>query len=389
MFYQLPPAGNRLCLSGTGKHESGQEDFFSPYMPYFYNSGTASLAAAISAAIRYKPVEKPEVILPAYCCPDIVSAAEFSGAKPVLVDLENERPWINLEQLSASINRNTVAVVAVDLLGISERLTAIRKIVGPADVLLIEDSAQAFPLHGEKQFWGGDLVVLSFGRGKPVTLLGGGAVLVRDPALGRLLIEGVPQYGAGPLFRLTGLLYNMMSSPYLYWMPQGLPFLHLGETRYHPLSAIETMDPVRLRLLYRNVSEYQHGNNDVQAALADIAKEAGGMGGRAIDLPAVCRFQPHRRLLRYPLLVQAELRDRVYHRLRDSGLGPSLLYPSSLPRILGLESLLQGQGDFPAANAFARRMLTLPTHEGVRNADIVKIREILVENCDERTIRTL
>ena len=131
MFYQLPPAGNRLCLSGAGKDESGHENAFSPYMPVFYQSGTASLAAAIGAAIRNKPTEKPEVILPAYGCPDLVSAAVFAGAKPVLVDLENDRPWMNLEQLSASINSNTVAVVAVDLLGIPERISGYSQHRGP------------------------------------------------------------------------------------------------------------------------------------------------------------------------------------------------------------------------------------------------------------------
>jgi dTDP-4-amino-4,6-dideoxygalactose transaminase len=389
MFYQLPPAGNRLCLSDAGKYdESGHENLFSPCVPFFYNSGTASLAAAIAVALRNKPVKAPEVILPAYGCPDIVSAAVFAGAKPVLVDLENDRPWMNLEQLSASINCNTIAVVAVDLLGISERIAAIRSIVDQTDVLLIEDSAQAFPLRVEKPFWGGDLVVLSFGRGKPVTLLGGGAVLVRDPALGSLLPRGTRQDGSGRLFRLTALLYNLMRSPYLYWIPQGLPFLHLGDTRYSPLTAIETMDPERCRLLDCNVSGYQQRNNDVQAALAGIAKETGASGGVVIDLPGVCQVQSRRRLLRYPLLVQAEWRDRIYHRLRSAGLGPSLLYPSSLPRIHGLENLLQGQGDFPAADAFARRILTLPTHDGVRKADIGKIREILVADCSERLIET-
>jgi dTDP-4-amino-4,6-dideoxygalactose transaminase len=381
MFYQLPPAGNRLCLSGAGKTESGHKQVFPCYTPYFYNSGTASLAAAIVAAIRNKAVEAPEVVLPAYGCPDIVSAAIFAGARPVLVDLENDRPWMNLEQLSASINSKTVAVVAVDLLGIPERIASIRNIVDQADVLLIEDSAQAFPLRMEKPFWGGDLVVLSFGRGKPVTLLGGGAVLVRDPALRRLLAEGSCQNGAGRLFGLTARLYNLMRSPYLYWIPLSLPFLHLGETRYHPLTAIETMDPVRLRLLSRNVSKYQHDNNNVQAALADIAKETVGRGGGVIDLPDACKVQPHRRLLRYPMLVQAEWRDRIYRRLRNAGLGPSLLYPSSMPRIHGLDNLLQGQGNFPVADAFARRILTLPTHEGVCKADVCRIREILVAEC--------
>jgi hypothetical protein len=240
----------------------------------------------------------------------------------------------------------------------------------------------------DKLFWGGDLVVLSFGRGKPVTLLGGGAVLSRDPALGKLLPEGASQYGAGRLFRLMALLYNVMRSPYLYWIPQGLPFLHLGDTRYHRLTTIETMDPVRLGLFDRNVSEYQHGKNAVQSALADIANAAGGSGGVVLDLPAVCRVQPDRRLLRYPLLVHAAWRDRVYHRLRNAGLGPSLLYPSSLPGLPGLENLLQDQGSYPVAEAFAGRILTLPTHDGVRNADINKIRDILVVDCNECRIQT-
>jgi dTDP-4-amino-4,6-dideoxygalactose transaminase len=377
MFYQLPPAGNRLCLSGAGKTESEHEHLFTPYTPFFYNSGTASLAAAISAAIRNKPVEAPEVILPAYGCPDIVSAAVFAGAKPVLVDLQDDRPWMNLEQLSASINRNTVAVVAVDLLGIPERITAIRSILDQTDALLIEDSAQAFPLRMDKLFWGGDLVVLSFGRGKPVTLLGGGAVLARDSALGKLLHAGANHNGSGRLIRLMALLYNVMRLPYLYWIPQGLPFLRLGETRYHPLTAIESMDSERLRLLESNIAQYQHQKNDVQTAMADIARGAGGGGAALIDLPAVCRVEPYRRLLRYPLLIQAEWRDRVYHRLRKAGLGPSILYPTSLPSIPGLGARMGSQGNYPAAEAFAGRMLTLPTHDRVRDADIRKIREIL------------
>ena len=127
----------------------------------------------------------------------------------------------------------------------------------------------------------------------------------------------------------------------------------------------------------------------MQAALADIVKGTDTSGDALIDLPAVCRVQPHRRLLRYPLLLKTEWRDRVYHRLRKAGLGPSLLYPTSLPRIPGLKDLLDGQGNFQSAEAFARRMLTLPTHDRVRHADIRKIREILVADSRERHIQTL
>jgi dTDP-4-amino-4,6-dideoxygalactose transaminase len=92
------------------------------------------------------------------------------------------------------------------------------------------------------------------------------------------------------------------------------------------------------------------------------------------DLPRACEVPKERRLLRYPLLIGgAGNRDRVYQALRGCGLGPSGMYPSALPAIPGLERVLAGQGPFPEAEAFARRLLTLPTHAGVRPEDVAKM----------------
>ena len=180
MFYQLPPVGNPVRLSDGRNDESLLQEVFSPYTPGFFDSGTSALAASILAAVNVKGASKPEVILPAYGCPDLISAVVFAGAKPVLVDLEAERPWMDLEQVSAHITGHTVAVIAASLCGIPERLGALRQITEQAELLLIEDSAQLFPGSIDEANWQGDLVVISFGRGKPVSLLGGGAVLFRD-----------------------------------------------------------------------------------------------------------------------------------------------------------------------------------------------------------------
>ena len=381
MFYQLPPVGNPIRLFGSVSAAPLLRDFFSPYTPRFFCSGTAALAAAIGAAIRLKAVDVPEVILPAYGCPDLVSAAVFAGAKPILVDLVPERPWMDFDQLSSHINTSTVAIIAVNLFAIPERMVPLRKIADQASVLLIEDSAQAFPVTRDDSFWDGDLVVLSFGRGKPVSLLGGGAVLFRDPALDGLIPEGVEKSSNGSgqqlLFWLQAILYNLMISPRLYWIPQGLPLLHLGETRYQPLASVAGMDPVRLGLLRKNINKYHSDNDDVSERLTELATVPGDAGKDIIDLPVACRVPRHQRLLRYPLLVQSERRDSIYQRLRYAGLGASRMYPSSLPGIPGLEVLLDGQADFPAAEDFSRRLLTLPTHTRLRSRDIRKMRHIL------------
>ncbi|MES0328017.1 MAG: DegT/DnrJ/EryC1/StrS family aminotransferase [Gammaproteobacteria bacterium] len=386
MFYQLPPVGNPICLSRTDQPESLFQVFGNAYQTHYFASGTAALAAAITAAIRLKPVARPEVILPAYGCPDLISAAIFAGAKPVLVDIEADRPWMDLEQLPAKISANTVAIIAVNLFGISERLEQLHSLAVQAEALLIEDSAQAFPSGNENDIWQGDLVVLSFGRGKPVSLLGGGAVLYnkensRNSELARLLPEGTRQAEASIqkqiAFWFKASLYNWMIKPRLYWLPLSLPFLHLGETHYHPLSSLEGMDRIKTLLLPSNVNAYQYNTMSAQKKLSMILDEQNFEGCGLVDLPRACKIPEAKRLLRYPLLVEPEARDQLYARLQRLGLGPSRMYPKALPEISGLEALLSDQGSFPAATSFAERMLTLPTHSHVRHTDIEKIRQVI------------
>ena len=386
MFYQQPPVGNPVLYALTDEPEAVLHQVFSPWQAKYFNSGTAALAAAITVAIRSKAIdEQPEVVLPAYGCPDLVSAVIYAGARPVLVDMEPNRPWMDLELLRSNIGTRTVAVVAASLFGIPERISQIRSILGGSGVLLIEDSAQAFPSGEDPDFWQGDLVVISFGRGKPVSLLGGGAVLYRRPEFGGLLPLPLAQKNTSGwketiLLRFKAALYNRMISPRLYWLPLSLPFLHLGETRYHFLDEIAAMDPVRMSMLPVNIKAYQNLGLEIQHAIGAIMQEVNSMVPSMIDLPKVCETSPDRKLLRYPLLVDISVRNQLHDRLMKAGLGPSLMYPSALPGISGLSGLLGRQGPFPAAESFSQRILTLPTHSGVGESDIACIRQILASN---------
>ncbi len=377
MFYQLPPVGNPICLDPSAEEDVTLESVAHPYQPHYFASGTAALAAAVSVAIKKKAATNPEVLIPAYGCPDLVSAVVHAGARPVLVDLEPDRPWMDANELSARLTPDTVAIVAASLCGVPEKMDRLRSITGERRVVLIEDSAQAFPGGQERRLWSGDLVVLSFGRGKPVSLLGGGAVLARDSALGSLLPEPAGLSGGGRhelSFRIKASLYNRMIRPGWYWIPRGMPFLHLGETRYHPLAAIEGMDRLRLSLLPANIARYQKHDAAVQRLLGGMLEP---MAGRLVDLPSVCGVPDERRLLRYPLLLDAEKRNSVLRDFMAQGLGASTLYPAILPGIPGLQELPGGQRAFPRAEAFAKRILTLPTHVGVRHKDISRMQGIL------------
>ncbi len=391
MFYHLPPVGNPVCLHSHGPVSYGQVKIDSAAVTLlfsdqarFYASGTAALAAALVAAMKIKSIESAEVILPAYGCPDLVSAVEFAGARPVLVDIEAGRPWLDLAQLASAITDNTTAIIAVNLFGISERWTQLRELAEKNNVVLIEDSAQYFPGGEEQQDWQGDLVVFSFGRGKPVSMLGGGAVLASTASLLELLPQPkkkITTFRQRVTYFLKAKLYNTMISPLLYWLPQSLPFLHLGETRYHTLQAIEAMDQNRMDLLPANISCYQDDSNAyIRCEKISLMLESlTDLQDRLRNLPRVCNIEAKRRLLRYPLLLDAASRDCAYQSLKQAGLGASIMYPASLPKIPGMNHLLDDKQSFPNAEDFASRVLTLPTHTGVSEKDIDKMQIILSE----------
>ena len=373
MFYQLPPAGERIVL----KRGRRAEELFAPFAVRFYGSGTAALAAALKASIVSSKIYAPEVVLPAYGCPDLISAVLCAGARPRLVDLMPNRPWMDIDRLRSAICADTVSVVAVDLFGIPERYDEIRALLHGRGIALVQDSAQALPRPEEGQ-WHGDYVVLSFGRGKPVSLMGGGAVLFRDPDLGETLPGPSAQLRATISdvfkFRLKALVYNTLISPQLYWFPAKLPFLGLGETRYEPLDAVGPASPILNDFLPANVNEYWHRLDTVQNKLGAVIADVSN--GQLLDLVKSC-YESGRvpRLLRYPVLVgDTALRDRLFQVLDREGLGVSRMYPATLPYIRGLENILRKKSEtYPNAEAFARRILTFPIHSQVCERDLQRM----------------
>jgi dTDP-4-amino-4,6-dideoxygalactose transaminase len=229
--------------------------------------------------------------------------------------------------------------------------------------------------------------VLSFGRGKPVSLLGGGAVLTKQESLHQYLPR--PQVKPSTFrdrltFGLKARVYNVIISPLLYWLLESLPFLHLGETRYHPLLGIDAMDQLRLDMLASNVVRYQ---NDIAAlsrcekisTMLDLAFKSepkSGSMSKLINLPTINDMAVKTRLLRYPLLVDESSRARIVEMLKKAGLGVSIMYPVSLPKIAGLEQLLDDK-TFRNAEKFAARIVTLPTHAYVNDRVIAKMKAVI------------
>jgi len=397
MLGSLPPVGRKVAMDVLATEGVAAKSLVdgSPVSPAdrvlrdacLYSSGTMALARAMMIArdhaYQQRGIRAPEVLLPAYGCPDIVSAALYARVKPVLVDLEPDHPWMNLEQVQQRITPNTAAVVAAHLLGLSERLKALQALAQSNRILLIEDSAQLFPTKATDEVWRGDLVVLSFSRGKPVNLLGGGALLCNTPELQDQLDKSrkwrhlASDWRSLGLFRLKATIYNSMLKPHCYRILQGIPILNIGQTVFKPLSTIGDFPPGAVALLPANLYGYQgckHAQETwIHKRIAELRKRAAHplvdfSGSRTTGVP----------LLRYPILVESAIRrDKLLHRLSAAGLGASPMYRTAMHEISGLAQILRKQSHFPAASNFAQRLITLPCHLGVSKFHVEQMTEIL------------
>lgn len=372
MLRSLRPVGNRIAAP-EDTNGGAIEAFAEGYRVLHLSSGTAALALAIRLACDRAGVSTPEVILPAYGCPDLVAAAVHAGARPVLADLRHDSAEYDLEAVSALLGPNTAAIVAVTFLGIRPDFSRLRTIIGDRKVALIEDSAQWFPRAPAQQFRG-DYVVLSFGRGKPVNILGGGALLVSAS------MESPPEPAAPAERALVDAakvaVYNSLIHPRVYAIAERMPFLGIGLTRYHALDEIGGMPRTHRQRLPANVRRYVSRSLDVQAKWREAIARAGRSD--VIDLPLTHGVSADYALLRYPILASTKAqRDEVYARLRHAGLGASTMYAQALPNIEHVGTLVTVQNDVPRARDFADRLLTLPTHEDVDDATIRRTVQLL------------
>ncbi|WP_168203143.1 DegT/DnrJ/EryC1/StrS family aminotransferase [Marinobacter fonticola] len=358
------------------------------------NSGTAALSLAIELSIAAREAaDTPEVILPAYGCPDLVAAVVFQGATPVLVDLDGEQPNLSLSAIVRAMSSKTVAIVAVDFLGLAENLAGIKTLIAETDIRIIEDSAQGFPPASSGSGIA-DYVVLSFGRGKPINLMGGGALLIRHdhrddaaPILNRLPQESV---SLDSKWRLRRFLFNTLLSRPFYGLLLRFPFLGLGKTEYAPLGTIcrVNLPTQMLEAGIRYHRQRQYLEDYLSKALTTL-ETRGWSGPRPLALNSEGAGPTNKvlpRLLRFPLLAPSvELRDQAVSELNAAGIGANTFYGRPLPAISGLERVLSSSvQDFPCASDFSRRLITLPLHEDVTSADIDRMADVL-EQLTSRT----
>ena len=370
----LPPVGDAVQFG-----PSHDPPVITGHQCCWLDSGTSALALALTILKHIDPTRR-EVIIPAYTCPDLVAAARYADLLPVVVDIGRGDPGYDLDSLAIAINEQTLAVVAVNFMGIRDRLNAIKSLL-PSPCFLIEDCAQWLPEPFATPTLYSDMAIASFGRGKPASLLGGGLLLI-GKHLGnekltlaeRVIREQVQEAAESAVkFRFKAWAYNRLRQPFFYNLINVLPFLHLGETHYHPLAQIAAMAALRLAHVYDAVTDYQLKSRDAQKAIEQMVAEIQSLTALPVKFSDRCG-----RLLRYPILCDDQAsRNNLLQALQQKGLGASSLYKDALVTIPGVQKDVRLANSYTNASDFASRLLTLPVHSGVTVKHLQQMHRVL------------
>jgi dTDP-4-amino-4,6-dideoxygalactose transaminase len=292
------------------------------------SSGTAALHLGL-LALGVGPGD--EVLVPAYTFPATANVVAFTGARPVLIDVDAET--MNFDPERVAPGPKTKAVIPVHLFG---RPAPVERLPdGPA---VLEDAAGALGAKRKGKACGSLGVVgcLSFHPRKIVTTGEGGAVVTDDSELA----------DAARMLRHHG------------WQPPEWRDMPRPGLNYRLSDLLCAVGITQVRRL----DELLTARAQLAAAYAERLSDV--VQAPAADEGDVHGWQAY--------VIQLERRDEVLAALREEGI-EAQIGTYALHRL----SAYHDQGPFPGADRCYERALALPFHNRLAEADLDRVAEVV------------
>lgn len=368
--YSLPPAETRLSLKVLTKGLLPGNPNFSGKLAALLGKKSCILANSARTLLyllfqKLRALSQPgrnDVLIPGYTCYSLPAAAVKAGLRVSLYDLEPDTFQPDLDDVQSKLSNRSLAVVGQHLLGVPSSIGVLSRLAADAGAFCIEDAAQLLSTSGieENRQRAADYSVYSFGRGKPLPLGCGGALVAGNGQNLDGLAEKLQKLPEQNRPRLTPMAVQILSWPALYWLMEKLP-LGLGRTVYDPGFQVSGM-PLAFQGMGELALDELDRLNRHRSLIAEIY--AGRMGQGPTS-----GFKDRMPHVRYPVLVDNQ--DQV-DKLTVYGL--RRMYPQALCDLEALRPHLAAAGlQTPGARKISSKLITLPTHLGVSEDLALKI----------------
>jgi perosamine synthetase len=173
-------------VSSIGKYIDEFEEEFAHYCGSQYAltvcNGTAALHLAL-ASLGIGPGD--EVIIPDLTFVATANAVAYTGAAPVLADIDPDTLCLDVASMKSLISAKTKAIVPVHLYGHPADMDALNAIADAHGIAVVEDAAEAHGAEYKGRRVGGlgKCGVFSFYGNKVITTGEGGMLTTNDPEL--------------------------------------------------------------------------------------------------------------------------------------------------------------------------------------------------------------
>lgn len=318
-----------------------------------FSSGTAALHAAYSAA---GIGSGDEVITTPMTFVATANAIVYCGGKPVFADIQEDTLNINPEEIVKKITKRTRALAPVDFAGHPAELDKIRTIARKHSLLVIEDAAHALgsEYKGKKVGSFSDMTMFSFHPVKAITTGEGGMIVTDRKDL----------YERLKTFRSHGIIRKPEKGAWYYEIE------NLGNnyriTDFQCALGLSQM---------KKISKFIQGRREIVRQYNQAFRHVAEM-----ILPVEKAYAKSAYHL-YPVRLRLELlksgRKKVFEALREKGLGVQVHYIPVHLHPFYREKFGYKKGDFPVAESYYERAITLPLFPAMTSIDVKRVIKIV------------
>ena len=325
------------------------------------NSGTDALVLLLRAA-GLRPGD--EVVVPAYSFVSTATSVVLAGGRPVFADIDPATYALDPAELERVAGPRTRFAMPAHLFCQMADMAALGEVAERRGLTVVEDSAEGIGMrqggvHAGRHGAGG---VLSFFPSKTLGALGDAGAVLTDDARIAELVSGLRHHG-----RFGRTLDNF----------PGI------STETAVVGTNSKMDDVQAAVLLARMEvldEEIARRAELAAAYRERLQDLPGV----VALPRIVDGAPGSDGVFYVYLVEVEGRDELVEHLAARGIGTEVYYPVPLHLQPCFADLGHAPGDFPNAEAAARRAVALPLYPDLDLSEVDRVCAAVREFCLER-----
>jgi len=316
------------------------------------SSGTAALHSAyIVAGIK----SGDEIITTPLTFAATANMMVFCGAKPIFVDIQENTLNIDPVEIKKKITKKTKAIVSVDFAGHPCDYDEILKIAKKYNLLVIDDACHALGAEYKNKRIGSfsDMTILSFHPVKHITTGEGGMVLTNNKDF----------YEKLKVFRHHGIVKKSENDKWYYEIEN--PGFNYRITDFQCALGLSQLKKINKFIKRRRdiVAEYNKAFKNIKEIIIPVEKK-------------YVKSSWHI----YPIQIKRIDRKRIFDDLQKEGIGCQVHYMPLHLHPFYKKKFGYKKGDFPIAERYYERAITLPLFPKMTGKNIKKVIKKIINN---------